>query len=159
MVDFQTAGLTSSRLLTALEFGAHLLLLHLCRFVKTTSAPIQHPRGNAAALAARRRFALLLQCVPYFVLWPIQKLSVRFFSVFLVFFGLQTAGDFCPSRLSPSAGSLAIALHQATPCAKRCPPALCFSTLLLALLRGRHRDLKPQVGRGNKTSFSAAIQS
>lgn len=122
MVDFQTAGLTSSHLLTALEFSAYLLLLHLCCFAKTTSAPIQHPLGNAAVLAARSRFAL--QCVPYFVLLPIQKLSVRFFSVYLVFFGLQTAGDFCLSRLSPSAGSLAIALHQATPCAKRCPPCL-----------------------------------
>lgn len=126
MVDFQTASLTSSHSLTALELSAYLLLLHLCCFAKTTSAPIQHPLGNAGALAARRRFGLLPQCVPYFVLSPIRKLSVRFFSVYLIFFGLQTAGGFCPSRLSPSAGSLAFALHQATPCAKKCPPRLVF---------------------------------
>ena len=102
------------------------------------AAPAVH--SLLCAITSLKAFSKILLCV-FDLLWPTDSRGLLSFQAAL------------------SASSLAIALHQATPWQKGCPLPFCFPALLLASLRGRHRDLKPQVRRGNKTSFSAAIQS
>lgn len=154
MAELQPSILTRSHLFTEVTFSVYLLLLLLWCLVETTSAcptssktcrsacclekicaaPAVHPL--ICAITSLKTFSKIILCV-FDPLWPADSRGLL---------SLQVA---------TSSGSLAIALHWDALSEGVSP--LCFTALLLAWLWGRHRDLKPPAGRGNKTLFSAAL--
>lgn len=141
MTEFPPSSLASSLLFPAVKSSsAPTYCCCIAAVLLRPLLPIWSPLGNTGALTAQRRFVLLPQCIPHFVLLPAQKPPARFFSVYVIHSWTTEGGRLVSSQAAPSA---AIAV-----CQMPLGSHLCFPAFLLVLQEGRHRDLKTQARRG-----------
>lgn len=158
MVNLQASSLIRSHLLVTVKFSAYLLLLLFCCFAETNSAYPTSSRQCRGAHCSKEMSAAPAACPLLCAIINLKAFSQIFLCVFDLLWPTDIRG-LLSFLTALSAGSLAIALHQATPLSEGVSPTLYFPPRLLVWLWGRHRDLKPHVKRENKTPFLAAVQS